>query len=92
MNRRQFLKNVGGATALAALSLPTLAWADEKSKLKITGIRLAKTRPKKPYPDFTPAAGSWSTQNVEVSAPLNIYPEYKPTRSLFAPVPPWVTD
>jgi L-rhamnonate dehydratase len=91
MKRREFLKNAGYAAMLTAFAgLPKLAWADEKSKLKITNIRLAKTRPKKPYPDFTPAAGSWSTQNVEVSAPLNIYPEYKPARSLFAAVPPLV--
>ena len=91
MKRREFLKKVGYASALAAMgTMPKLAWADEKSKLKIVGIRLAKTRPKKPYPEYTPAAGSWSTQNVEVSAPLNIYPEFEPSRSLFAPIPPMV--
>lgn len=92
MKRRDFLKNVGYATAAAAIgSMPKLAWADEKSKLKITDIRLVVTKPKKPYPDYTPAPGSWSTGQVEVSAPLNIYPEYKPSRSIFAPVPPYVT-
>ena len=83
MNRREFFQTSSVATALAAM--PELGWAQEKSKLKITDIRLVKTKPKRPYPDYKPAAGSWSTQNVEVSAPLNIYPEFKPTRSLFAP-------
>ena len=82
MKRRDFLQ---AAAALAAATVvPPLAWAQEKSKLKITGIRLVQTKPKRPYPDYKPDPNSWSTQGVEVSAPLNIYPEYKPTRSLFA--------
>jgi L-rhamnonate dehydratase len=82
MKRREFMT---GATAFAAgcITLPPLAWAQEKSKLKITGIRLVKLSPRNPPPQYTPAAGSWSTQGVEVSAPPNIYPEFKPTRSLF---------
>ena len=56
----------------------------DATKLKITAIRLVKTKPKRPYPSYKPDPNSWSTQGVEVSAPLNIYPEYKPTRSLFA--------
>jgi L-rhamnonate dehydratase len=82
MKRRDFL--AGAATMAGSLALPPLAWAQEKSKLKITGVRIVKVRPKRPYPEYTPAAGSWSTQGVEVSAPLNIYPEYKATRSSFA--------
>ena len=86
MKRRAFLQRAGlAATAsVSSLVLPPLAWAAEKSKLKITGIRLVKTRDKKPGSKYTPAAGSWSTQNVEVANPVSIYPEYKPTRSLFA--------
>ncbi len=86
MKRRSFLQNAGlaSAAAFSAIALPPLAWAQEKSKLKITGIRLVKTREKKPMPKYTPAAGSWSTQNVEVANPVSIYPEFKPTRSLFA--------
>jgi L-rhamnonate dehydratase len=86
MKRRSFLQNAGlaSAAAFSAIALPPLAWAQEKSKLKITGIRLVKTREKKPMPKYTPAANSWSTQNVEVANPVSIYPEYKATRSLFA--------
>ena len=71
MKRRDFLT---GAAAVAAgeLTLPALGWAQEKSKLKITGIRLVKLTPRNPPPTYTPAPGSWSTQGVEVSAPPNI--------------------
>ncbi|WP_051670114.1 enolase C-terminal domain-like protein [Bryobacter aggregatus] len=65
------------------LTLPALAWAQEKSKLKITGIRLVNVKPRKPYPDFKPAPGAWSTQYVEVANPMSIYPEFKARRELF---------
>lgn len=85
MKRRSFIQGAGMAAAasLGAIALPPLAWANEKSKLKITDIRLVKTKERKPYPKYTPAKGSWSTQGVEVANPVSIYPEYKPTRSLF---------
>lgn len=77
MKRRDFL------TLAAAPALPALAWAQEKSKLKITDIKIVKTRPRKPYPTFKPADGAWSTQFVEVANPMSIYPEFKPRRELF---------
>src|SRR5271154_2119070 len=83
MNRRSLLK-LGG---IFAFTLPALAFQEEKSKLKITGVRLVRTRPKRPVPAYTPAAGSWSTQGVEVANPMSIYPEYKPVRSLWNPDP-----
>ena len=83
MNRRSFLK-AGGS---AALALPALAFQDEKTKLKITGVRIVRTRPKRPVPSYTPAPGSWSTSGVEVANPMSIYPEYKATRSLWNPDP-----
>ena len=86
MNRRSALKMIGaaGSAALAPMSaLPALAFQAEKSKLKITGVRLVKTQPRKPAPAYKPAAGSWSTGSVEVANPMSIYPEYKPMRSLF---------
>ncbi|MCC6341403.1 MAG: L-rhamnonate dehydratase [Bryobacterales bacterium] len=94
MNRRQLLR----ATPLAGMLLdsrwmpdasaaPPLAFAGEKSRLKITGIRLVRTRPAHPLPQYTPSPGSWSTQGVEVANPMSIYPEYKATRSLFFPDP-----
>src|SRR6185295_5692273 len=84
MNRRNLLK----AAPIAAMLLkdklipeagaaPPLPWAGEKSRLKITGIRLVPTRPKRPLPQYTPSPGSWSTQGVEVANPMSIYPEYK---------------
>jgi hypothetical protein len=83
MNRRSFL-TLGG---LCAVSLPALPFEEDKSKLKITGVRIVQTRPKRPVPSYTPAPGSWSTSGVEVANPMSIYPEYKATRSLWNPDP-----
>lgn len=81
MHRRNFL----GLGSLAGLSaaLPALPWQGERSKLKITGVRLVRMRPARPVPTYKPSAGSWSTQGVEVASPMSIYPEYKPSRSLY---------
>lgn len=83
MNRRSFLR-LGGVLSVA---VPALGFADEKSKLKITGVRVVKTRPKRPVPGYAPAAGSWSTGEVEVANPMSVYPEYKAKRSLWNPEP-----
>src|SRR5438552_5925413 len=96
MNRRKFLKSspwlpTGAAATLGLLeketrplaSPPPIPFQDEKSKLKITSIRLVRPRPKRPVPSYTPAPGSWSTGGVEVANPMSIYPKYKPKRSLF---------
>jgi L-rhamnonate dehydratase len=82
MRRRDFLH-----TALASVALPALPFQSEKSGLKITGVRLVKTKPKRPVPSYQPAPGSWSTGGVEVANPMSIYPEYKAQRSLFQPDP-----
>jgi L-rhamnonate dehydratase len=82
MLRRDFLR-----VAPALTALPGLPFQSEKSKLKITGVRLVRTRPKRPVPTYTPAPGSWSTGGVEVANPMSIYEEYKATRSLFMPDP-----
>ena len=82
MNRRRFLSAAGAATAL-----PALSFADEKSGLKISGVRLVQTRPKRPLPAYQPSAAAWSTNGVEVASPMSVYPEYKAMRSLFLPDP-----
>ncbi|MFN7919068.1 MAG: enolase C-terminal domain-like protein [Bryobacteraceae bacterium] len=84
MNRRQMLR-LSGSAALASLasSVPPPLFSQQKSKLKITGVRLVKTKALRPVPSYTPAAGSWSTGGVEVANPMSIYPKYKPMRSLF---------
>lgn len=84
MDRRLFLK-FAGLSAIPAV--PALPFQQEKSKLKITGVRMVGTRPKRPIPAYKPAPGSWSTGGVEVANPMSIYPEYKATRSLFQPDP-----
>ena len=87
MNRRSLIKlgiKLGG---LFAITLPALAFQEEKSKLKITGVRLVRTRPKHPVPTYTPAPGSWSTQGVEVANPMSIYPQYKAPGRCGTPIP-----
>ena len=89
MKRRDFL-HVAPLAAGSLIAAPAFAqapFADEKSKLKITGVRLVQTRPRRPVPAYKPAPGSWSTNQVEVANPMSIYPEYKATRSLFQPDP-----
>jgi L-rhamnonate dehydratase len=53
--------------------------------LRITSVRVVRTRPRNPLPNYEPAPGSWSTGNVEVANPVSAYPKYKPMRSLFMP-------
>ncbi len=62
---------------------PSPPFAEERSKLKITGVRMVRPRPRRPLPSYEPAPGSWSTGSVEVANPMSIYPEYKARRSLF---------
>src|SRR5579871_2208657 len=87
MNRRSFVELGVKLTGASLLGLPALPFQDEKSKLKITGVRIVQTRPKRPVPNYTPAPGSWSTGGVEVANPMSIYPQYKATRSLWNPDP-----
>jgi len=70
MKRRTFF-STGLLATTAAAQAPDLG----KSKMKITSVRLVNTRPKRPAPNYTPAAGSWSTQAVEVANPMSIYPK-----------------
>jgi L-rhamnonate dehydratase len=88
MRRRQFLTGgaVLSATGLAPSAVPG-PLQGEKSRMKITGVRLVRTSPKRPLPSYTPSPGSWSVGGVEVANPMSIYPEYKARRSLFMPAP-----
>ncbi len=83
MDRRSFLR-LGSAAGISAVT-PALPFEGINSKLKITGVRLVRTRPARPLPAYKPAQGSWSTQGVEVASPMSIYPEYKANRSLYFP-------
>jgi L-rhamnonate dehydratase len=90
VNRRSFLSTgiAFGLQTTKAVAAPLPAFQGEKSKLKVTGVRLVKTTPRRAPPAYKPAAGSWSTGGVEVANPMSIYPEYKPMRSLFMPDDP----
>ena len=92
MTRREALSH-GGLAALSA-ALPTAAFAAPAvvDTLKITGVRIVRTRPRRPVPRYTPAPGSWSTGGVEVANPVSIYPKYKAMRSLFQPDPGGVSS
>ena len=81
LQRRDFLR--WGMLGAAAMLLPGGSrrfaaapplWPVEKD-LKITGVRLVKTRPKTPLPSYTPDAGSyWTTR--EAARPIEFYPKY----------------
>jgi len=93
MNRRDVLRSlgIGAATALlpssARAATPPATLPKPPASLKITGVRIVQTRPKRPVPSYTPTPGSWSIAGVEVANPMSIYPKYKPQRSLFRPEP-----
>ncbi len=86
MKRRNFLQ-LGPVALAGPIALPAMPFQAERSKLKITGVRLVNTRPKRPVPAYKPSPSAWSTQGVEVANPMSIYPEYKARRSLFFPDP-----
>ncbi|NND07018.1 MAG: L-rhamnonate dehydratase [Saprospiraceae bacterium] len=65
------------------IELPPLAFEDLASGLKITEVNMVSPKRTKPWPEYEPAKGSWSTGGVEVANPMSIYPKYKATRSLF---------
>ncbi|MBM3747072.1 MAG: L-rhamnonate dehydratase [Acidobacteria bacterium] len=84
MHRRSFLARAGLVPLCAGSAL---AFQAERSRMKITSVRLVRTRPRRPLPAYKPAPGTWSTQGVEVANPMSIYPKYKAQRSLFFPDP-----
>jgi L-rhamnonate dehydratase len=97
IGRRKFLEasTILPMAALAASGLPEkgeaaplpsptpLPFQGEKSKLKITSVRMVSPRPKRPLPAYEPAPGSWSAGGSEVANPMSIYPKYKARRDLF---------
>src|SRR5438132_13338006 len=89
MKRREFLNLAPlAAGAFAANAAPAYAqapFADEKTGLKITGVRLVRTIPRNPPLAYTPSPDAWSTNDVEVASPMSIYPEYKAKRSIMHP-------
>jgi L-rhamnonate dehydratase len=87
MDRRRFLE-LTSASALSLLApLKALPFQGEKSKMKITSVRVVNAHPAHPLPAFKPSSTAWSTQGVEVASPMSIYPDYKAMRSLFSADP-----
>jgi len=97
MDRRTFMET-SAALSLGAFSgsakpvktdqstspLPSqLPFHHQEGKLKITGVRMVRTMPKKPLPRYDPAPGSWSTGGALVANPMSIYPRYKARRDSF---------
>lgn len=71
MDRRNFLRSSVAALAAVPAALP---FQDEKSRLKITGVRLVRTRRAKPLEPYTPPPGArWAGG----ATPMSIYPDYK---------------
>jgi L-rhamnonate dehydratase len=70
---------------LGATATPLFA-ADEG--LKITGVRLVKTRPRNPLPAYQPAPDSYWV-NREAARPISIYPEFTGRRG---PGSKWMPD
>jgi hypothetical protein len=97
MKRRSFLQlaglsGVAGAAAVNVAAAAPMPWPAQDGDLKITSVRIVRTRPRRPLPSYTPTPGSWSTGDVEVANPVSVYPKYKATRSLFQPDPGGVSS
>ena len=85
MDRRTFLRLSGLSAAGFAAATAALPFQNEKSGMKITGVRLVTPKQKHPLPAYTVSKDAWSTGGVEVASPMSMYPEYKAMRSLFMP-------
>ncbi len=83
MHRRNFLQS-----AIAALAAHPISATPAESDIRITSVRLVKTRPKQPLPNYTPHPGSYWV-NREAARPISIYPEYTGRRG---PGSKWMPD
>ena len=75
MNRRDFLRAAPLACAPAALP-----FQEEKSKLKITGVRLVQPRRVRPLEPYKPPPGARLELGGAGATPMSIYPDFKPAR------------
>jgi L-rhamnonate dehydratase len=97
ISRREFVRT-GSLLTFAVAGLPLfnpthaaeatpavapLSFQGETGKIKITGVRMVRAKPKRPLPAYKPQPGSWSTGGSEVANPMSIYPQYKRERRLF---------
>jgi hypothetical protein len=86
MLRRRFLSTtlMAGPSSL----LPALPFQAEKSKLKITGIRIVTVKDRKPMPAYKPAPGSWSTGGVSGQSDVDLSNTRRSDRCSW-PMIPW---
>lgn len=90
-SRRAFLAGLAGGalggSIGAALASAAPPWPVEGG-LEITDVRLVRTKPRNPPPQYEPAPGSyWATR--EAARPIMIYPEYTGKRG---PDSKWMPD
>lgn len=74
MNRRNFLRSPAAAAAALPAALP---FQEEKSRLRITGVRLVQTRRKTPLEPYKPRPLPGLTQPGEGATPMSAYPELR---------------
>ena len=90
-SRRSFLRSglragVGLASGLALAERAT-PWPVEED-LRITDVRVVRTRPRNPFPRYEPAPGSyWATR--QAARPIEAHPEYTGKRG---PGSKWMPD
>ena len=77
MNRRKFvgvapLAGVSsGALLETAQPAPAAAFQGEKSRLKITGVKLVQVKPRRPLPRYKVLYEAWSRPDAPKSLPMN---------------------
>ncbi|MCP5118323.1 MAG: hypothetical protein GY953_46515, partial [bacterium] len=82
MTRRDLLRITPFASAAQGLAWPV------EPDLRITGVRLVRTRPTQPRPRYTPRPGSYWA-NRTAARPITVYPEYTGRRARGSK---WVPD
>lgn len=73
MKRRELLSGSAAALGLSHASAAPLAFADEKSNLKITGVQVVELRSATRLPSYKIAYEKWSAPTMDKALPMNKY-------------------